>query len=292
MKKRVLLLGETGFIGSTVLHSLESKCEVLTIDNGFKITDKSIDEIIGSINEFVNYNRINTIVNCIAMANLDQCELEKDRCKLINTLFVVKLVDSIKDKKNIKLVHISTNAVYDGQNAPYSESCACEPVNFYGRCKLDADNYIEMNMHNYAIARPITVYGPKLKTQRDNPVSFIVKKITAKEELRLVDDNIVNMIHVDDLSSAICKLSMEDYKGIFNLSGDVSECRYDLGVRICRVMNVDLKGITKISGSSFKTEAKRAFNTSFNNDKMKSELGILPRNIDDAIDEIISKKAY
>ncbi|ENI4486276.1 sugar nucleotide-binding protein [Vibrio fluvialis] len=292
MKKKILLLGSSGFIGNTVLHSLEEKCEVLTIDNRFEITDESIDDFISIINKCVNENGINTIINCIAMANLDQCELEKDKCKLINTTFVVKLVDNIKNKKNVKLVHISSNAVYDGLNAPYSEICHCEPVNFYGRCKLEADNYIAMNMGNYAIARPITVYGPKLETQRDNPVSFIIKKIIAKENLVLVDDNIVNMIHVDDLSSAINKLALEDYTGVFNLSGDISECRYDLGVRICRVMNVDLECIKKVSGSSFKTEAKRAYDTSFNNTKMKKELGIFPRNINDAINEIVSNKAY
>lgn len=290
--KKILLLGDTGFIGNTVLHSLQDKCEVITIKNGIEITDESIDDVMSIINKYVNDYSIDTIINCIAMANLDQCELEKDQCKLINTTFVIKLVNNIKTKKHIKLIHISTNAVYDGQNAPYSESCKCEPVNFYGHCKLEADNYIEMNLSNYAIARPITVYGPKLKTQRDNPVSFIIKRILSKEELVLVDDNIVNMIHVDDLSSAINKLSLEDYKGVFNLSGDISECRYELGVRICRIMNYDLSSVKKVSGSNFRTEAKRAYNTSFDNAKMKNELGIMPKNINDAIDEIVRNKTY
>ncbi|TNZ15166.1 dTDP-4-dehydrorhamnose reductase, partial [Vibrio parahaemolyticus] len=87
------------------------------------------------------------------------------------------------------------------------------------------------------------VYGPRKIEQRDNPVSFIVKKILSGESFDLVDDNIVNMIHVEDLSNAIKKLSLSDLKGVYNLSGDVSECRYDLGIRIAKIMGSDLNKI-------------------------------------------------
>ncbi|EGR2380894.1 dTDP-4-dehydrorhamnose reductase, partial [Vibrio parahaemolyticus] len=127
---------------------------------------------------------------------------------------------------------------------------------------------------------------------RDNPVSFIVKKILSGESFDLVDDNIVNMIHVEDLSNAIKKLSLSDLKGVYNLSGDVSECRYDLGIRIAKIMGSDLNKINKVSGSNFKMAAKRPYNTSFDNKKMKSVLNIEPKNIDIAISEILNAKAY
>lgn len=254
--KNVLLLGESGFVGSVVYNSLHCVCKVYTIAPNKKITIDNVFEVANDVFKSIEINNIDVVINCIAMANLDQCENNKLDCELVNTTFVTHIVDYLKDK-DIKLVHISSNAVYDGLNAPYSENSLREPINYYGICKSNADYYIESNLNNYAIARPITVYGPRKIEQRDNPVSFIVKKILSGESFDLVDDNIVNMIHVEDLSNAIKKLSLSDLKGVYNLSGDVSECRYDLGIRIAKIMGSDLNKINKVSGSNFKMAAKR-----------------------------------
>ncbi|EGQ8492753.1 sugar nucleotide-binding protein [Vibrio cholerae] len=289
--KNVLLLGESGFVGSVVYSSLYDVCNVYTITSSKKITIDNIFEITNDIFKNIELNNIDVVINCIAMANLDQCERNKLECKLVNTTFVTHIVDYLKDK-NIKLVHISSNAVYDGLNAPYSENSLREPINYYGLCKSKADNYIERNLKNYAIARPITVYGPRKKEQRDNPVSFIIKKILSGESFELVDDNIVNMIHVEDLSVAIKKLSLSDLKGVYNLSGNISECRYDLGIRVAKIMGSDVSKINKVSGSNFKMVAKRPYDTSFDNKKMRVVLNIEPKNIDVAISEILDAQAY
>ena len=289
--KNVLLLGESGFVGSVVYSSLHCVCNVYTLTQNKKITIDNVFEVTDDIFNSIEVNNIDVVINCIAMANLDQCENKKLDCKLVNTTFVTHIVDYLKDK-DIKLVHISSNAVYDGLNAPYSESSLREPINYYGLCKSKADTYIENNLNNYAIARPITVYGPRKIEQRDNPVSFIVKKILSGESFELVDDNIVNMIHVEDLSNAIKKLSLSDLKGVYNLSGNVSECRYDLGIRIAKIMGSDLNKINKVSGSSFKMAAKRPYDTSFDNKKMKEALNIEPKDIDIAISEMLDAKAY
>lgn len=290
--KRVLLLGDTGFVGSVVKDSIDFECYIYTLDTVKKITIENVSCFTGLIFESVEKNKIDVVINCIAMANLDHCETNKQECKLINTIFVKTIVDYLKNKSEIKLVHVSSNAVYDGMKAPYSELSAREPINYYGQCKSESDSYIESNLSNYVIARPITVYGPRKVGQRDNPVTFIIKKLLVGDDITLVDDNIVNMIHVSDLSMAIKKLSLSDLIGVYNLSGDISECRYDLGIRVAKIMGKDIGCITKVSGDTFKMEAQRPYDTSFQNKKMKEILDIQPKDIDTAISEILNAKAY
>lgn len=290
--KNILLLGHNGFVGSNVndILSIEEGVRVHTLD--LKITKNNLSCKKLTVSSLIDDLDIDVIVNCIAKANLDQCEEDKEACKLINTEFVKAIVDILRIKTKVKLVHISTNAVYDGKFAPYNEGAECHPINYYGVCKAKADKYIEENLENYAIARPITVYGPKSIDQRDNPVSFIIKKLISGEDLKLVDDNIVNMIHVDDLKHAIKKLALGEHLGVFNISGDVSECRYELGVRVLKILKLESEKIKKVDGSCFSVKAPRPLDTSFDNSKMKNELGIRPIDIDLAIEEIIEKKAY
>ncbi|HHI5411136.1 TPA: NAD(P)-dependent oxidoreductase [Vibrio metoecus] len=290
--KNILLLGENGFVGNVVLQILQADSNLFFLPEKTKIDSDSIKDVIQNIRAIISNNKVDVVVNCIAKANLDECESEKESCRLINTTFVKQLVELMLECKDVKLVHVSSNAVYDGEHAPYSEESPCYPINYYGQCKLESDEYIADNLENYAIARPITVYGPKKEGQRDNPVSFIVRKLMDGDSLTLVDDNIVNMIHVSDLSAAIKKLALENHRGLYNLSGDVSECRYDLGLRVAKLIGVSEDKITKVAGKSFKMAAPRPKDTSFDNSKMKALLGIKPENIDKKILEVVSCGEY
>jgi dTDP-4-dehydrorhamnose reductase len=292
MNKKVLLLGQSGFVGNVVKEHMVDKCSLLFMEKQLNVTLESIDKFIKNLEKKIDENKVEVLVNCIAKANLDDCETDRHNCLLINTILVKKIVDLLKVRSHIKFVHISTNAVYDGDNAPYSENDLCYPINYYGECKLEADLYVADNLDYFAIARPITVYGPKKNGQRDNPVTFCIRKLVNGESLTLVDDNIVNMIHVEDLSYAIEKLCLGDKIGIYNLAGDISECRYDLGVRITNILNISKDKIEKVSGAIFKVKAKRPINTAFSNEKMKSELGIIPRDFDCSIQDMINDKSY
>ncbi|EPT9250875.1 SDR family oxidoreductase [Photobacterium damselae] len=279
----ILMLGHNGFVGSVVTERLSASHNVCVINECFDVLDKEIS--FNLIRRYIKENDISCIVNCIAMANLDDCEKHKLQCKKINLDFVKELCD-LTVSQDLYLVHVSSNAVYDGLNAPYSETDSKNPINYYGLCKANADDYIKSNTNKYSIVRPITIYGNKNENDRHNPVTYFVEKLINQEKIKMVDDNIVNMIHVKDFADAISAIVNLQLTGEFNISGDISESRYDLGVRICRVLNIDLSLIEKVSGDDFILPAKRPKNTSFNNEKMKSKLNIYPRCLDETIRNI------
>ncbi|WP_196588951.1 SDR family oxidoreductase [Aliivibrio fischeri] len=286
----ILLLGHNGFIGTAINNEFQQLSYNVSYLN-FKIDNNNLENVLSLISDTIINKKIDIVINSIAMANVDVCELRKEECELINTTFVINLVDLII-KSKIKLLHISSNAVYDGECPPYSEGSLEQPVNYYGLCKLKADKYIQEHMNNFVILRPITLYGARDKNQRHNPVTFYLEKIINKEKLQLVDDNIVNMLHIDDFVLAVKKVIDNNLVGLFNLSGDISECRYSLGLRICRLLNVDEDSIERISGEFFSVPAKRPKNTSFNNEKMKGTLGIIPKELDSSLLEIIDNVKF
>lgn len=279
----ILMLGHNGFVGSVVQDKISGNNNFYVINESFDVTEK--DKTFNIINRYVEDKNITCIINCIAMANLDDCENDKELCKKINLDFVKSLCDLSINKK-IYLIHISSNAVYDGNNAPYSENSIKNPINYYGKCKAEADDYIKNKANDFAIVRPITIYGNKNKNDRHNPVTYFVEKLINNECIKLVDDNIVNMVHVKDFADAIKYIVENKLKGEFNISGDISESRYDLGVRICNVLDIDLSLIEKVSGDDFIMLAKRPKNTSFDNSRMKRELKIKPRSLNNTIMDI------
>ncbi|TOC86484.1 dTDP-4-dehydrorhamnose reductase, partial [Vibrio parahaemolyticus] len=85
--KNVLLLGESGFVGSVVYNSLHCVCKVYTIAPNKKITIDNVFEVANDVFKSIEINNIDVVINCIAMANLDQCENNKLDCELVNTTF-------------------------------------------------------------------------------------------------------------------------------------------------------------------------------------------------------------
>jgi dTDP-4-dehydrorhamnose reductase len=176
--------------------------------------------------------------------------------------------------------------VFGGDKPPYSEHSEMRPVNYYGTCKALSDTFIQQNANEYLILRPITIYGPCIDGLRDNPVSFILKKLLNNEKLTLVNDNIVNMLYADDFVLSMRACLLKSITGVVNLSGDVSENRYELGKRICNLFGFDAELIKETDGKNFKLPATRAFETTFDNQKMKDVLGIQPSAVNHNIKRI------
>lgn len=144
------MTGANGQLGSEIR---QLSCEY---ENNYFFTDRSELDISNeqAVNNFVNANNIDVIINCAAYTAVDKAE---DK---INHL-AVKYLSSIAKEKNIKLVHVSTDYVFDGKNyKPYTEEDIVSPNSVYGKTKLDGEKAIqETNPKNSIIIRASWVYS-------------------------------------------------------------------------------------------------------------------------------------
>jgi dTDP-4-dehydrorhamnose reductase len=273
-----LVLGNSGYVGNRV--KLGIKGQVYTGGRKGDVSfDVLRDDYKDKLIEFIKRYNINCIVNCIALANLDYCEENKAECYIVNYCFARDLAGICKEHQ-VFLVHISSNAVYDGENAPYNEDSDMNPINFYGETKKLADVYITSNLDDFCVLRPITMYGAVNDGERPNPVSFCIENMKKGHPLKLVDDNIVNYLHVDNFVEAVNVVVNEKINGTFNLAGDISLSRYDLGCKISSTCGFEIDNLSKVSGATFPVVAKRPRDTSFDNSKMKSVLNIKPKDFE------------
>ncbi len=293
-KIKILVLGITSNIGYKLFKEYSDKFDIYGTYRNLPSEINKLDRLIKTcdlskkeLSEIISKIKPDVVINCIALGNLDDCEINKENCKSLNFDIVKNLVDILKNL-NIKLVHFSSNAIYDGKNAPYDENSKAGPVNNYGMIKLRADSLVQNNLTNYLLLRPITMISYKEEFQRENPASFIINKILKNQTIKLVNDDFVNFLYLDDLVHLLSILLLRKINGVFNISGDETLNRYQLGLKILKKIDSNVK-IEECSLKEFNSKAKRAFNTTFNNNKIKNLINFKFTSIDTALDGIIKK---
>ncbi|GAB1268529.1 sugar nucleotide-binding protein [Aurantivibrio infirmus] len=297
---KLIVLGANSFVGSNLISGFSSEPEIeivnvsrsqskrpstisFAVPDDVGVLQQSVVELIDRLN--IDENTV--VINCISMGDVDSCEMNQEQCTLLNLEFVKSLYSNIKNRHFKMLIHFSTNAVYDGRNPPYSEMSECTPLNFYGRTKLSADLFLlRANDKRVVVLRPITLFGRHVVGGRLNPVSFIVGKLVSDENLKLVDDVIVNILYVEDLVRCVKQVMRTGFRGLLNVSGDQSMSRYEIGITIADILGKPATLIESVSSEQFPTIAKRPKDTSFNNSLMKS-IGVSVTPFELAVREII-----
>ena len=296
---KIVILGHNSFVGTALLEyvKLNWKCDVVLVGRKpnsefnvhlFEVPEEkeSLYDSTLRLVESLEIDEHTVIVNCISLGDVDKCEKDTNKCEIQNYLFVKCFYDLISPKSFNRFVHLSTNAVYDGENAPYSEKSVCRPVNFYGRTKIRADEYLlDKSDQRVTVLRPITMYGSVPKGGRSNPVSMIIERLKNNESLKLVDDVFVNILFVTDLVKLLKVVVDKNVDGLINVSGDEIYSRYELGIEIARLLALNKGLISRVSSSEFQTVAERPLDTSFDNRLMK-ELGVIPTSLAEGVKSI------
>jgi dTDP-4-dehydrorhamnose reductase len=182
-----------------------------------------------------------------------------------------------------RLVYISTNAVFDGQHAPYRESDPINPINEYGRIKAECEALVARTVARHVIARPILMYGVPHPKGRPNPVTWVIEAVERAETIQVVDDVFENPIYNMDAARAIWAMLEREIGGVFHLAGRDVVSRYELARRVARIFELDDTCIRPVSSDFFPDIAPRPHNTSFVTKRMESELGLAPSALDDGL---------
>ncbi len=181
MTAKILLFGKNGQVG----HAL---CQWLPVCGELVATDRSHVDLTqpGSIRAAIREARPNWIVNAAAYTAVDRAESEPELAQAING-DALRIMGEEAAKITAAVVHYSTDYVFDGtKKAPYVESDATRPINVYGKTKLAGEQALQASGVPFLIFRTSWVYG----TQGKNFLLTVLKLASAKEELRIVNDQV------------------------------------------------------------------------------------------------------
>lgn len=135
---------------------------------------------------------------------------------------------------NARLIHISTDVIFDGKNAPYRENDPPQPVHAYGRAKVAAEAIIRRH-HSYVIVRTSLIYGLKLL---DMGTQWMINALRTGEPVTLFTDQIRNPIWANTLSLACLELTQNSFVGILNVAGRQVMSRAEFGLKLLGWWNV------------------------------------------------------
>ena len=203
---RILVTGANGQLGQslqTVLRTQELLDTFVFVDRG-QLDLSQLD----NIETFIVNNSIDVIINCAAYTMVDQAEIESDIANQINHLAVKELAQ-IAEKKQIKLVHVSTDYVFDGlAKTPYTEEQDAKPLSAYGHSKLQGEEAIKRIMaHNAIIIRTSWMYSEYGK----NFVKTMLTLGQEKDQINVVNDQIGTPTYAADLAHTLIIISQNKY---------------------------------------------------------------------------------
>lgn len=213
--------------------------------------------------QFCSTNNISIIINCTGYTNLEKCEKYKENAIIINYK-IVKNITDVCLKNNIKLIHISTDHLFDGKKKIYTEKSKMKPVNMYAKTKIMAENYIKKNLKNFLILRTNFFLNSKGK---NTFLDFIIKKLKEGNKIYCWDNIFFSPLHVLNLIKLSNFLILNKKVGIFNLSCNQSLSKYEFAVKIAKYLKFDTNLIEK---TPFKKGiVKRSQNMTLCNKKIK-----------------------
>jgi len=262
---KILLLGHKGMLGSDLLTKLSLKHELIGMDK------EDIDIVSASdCARAIKETAPEMVINAAAYTNVDGCEKAREECFAVNAEAVRNIAEACR-KKQIFIVHFSTDYVFDGRaQEPYREEAPCNPINVYGESKLTGESYLRTLSDNYLLIRTSWLYG----LNGNNFVQAILEKAQAKEfiehtmtkakamadgpsTLAVVDDQIGSPTYTKDLASALALLIEKNAKGIFHLTNRGSCSWYQFAVRILKEAGFDKIIVEPIKSTDLQRPAMR-----------------------------------
>ena len=265
----ILVTGVNGQLGSEIKElSLNYPYTLyLTRKDDLDVTNEK------AIEEFIIKNNITAIINCAAYTAVDKAESEIERADKINHQAVFYLASIAKEKK-IKLIHVSTDYVFDGTNyKPYIETDSTNPQSVYGQTKLYGEQALQIiNPTNSIIIRTSWVYS----SYGNNFVKTMLRLGRERESLGVIYDQVGSPTYAKDLAKAILDIlpKINNTKTeIYNYSNEGVCSWYDFAKEIMKMANLSCK-VNLIETSQYPTPAKRPHYSLLNKLKIKNDYTI------------------
>lgn len=236
---RIVITGGSGLLGKKVSKILSMDHEIVStynkskIKGGVKLDLIKFDEVRDKLKDI----NPDVIIHTAAMTDVDASEKDKFKAWLINTGASFHLA-TICESMNIRLIYLSTDYVFSGENSPYYERDIPHPINFYGETKLMAEEMIKRVLDNHIIIRIPILYGYNDKRDKDTVVSNVIKRLNSKSEVYADDFRIKYPILIDDVAEGIERLLNMDLSGIVHFSHTEGITRYKWALKMADVFEL------------------------------------------------------
>ncbi len=285
---KILVTGSNGQLGSEIreLYPKYKNTECVFKD----ITELDICDS-ESVKSLIIDEHINAVINCAAYTSVDKAEENVEIAERVNSTGVYNLVEAL-DKVNGKLIHISTDYVFDGNNfKPYEESDPTCPIDVYGSTKRAGELAVINSKIDAVVIRTSWLYS----SFGDNFVKTMLSLGKKKESLNVISDQIGTPTYARDLAKVCLEILSSPNKENINKNGKIYHYSnegfaswYDFAVLIMEIAELNCK-VKPIQTKDYPTKAKRPLYSVLNKKKIKADFKIEIPEWEESLKECIIK---
>lgn len=275
-RRRVLITGASGLLGLNTALELAARHTVIGQVHRTKIQSEIFTVVQadllapGSVPRLLDQTQPDWVIHCAGLTNVDACEADPQQAYQLNSTVPAQLAEHVA-RGGARLLHVSTDAVFDGSRCGYRESDAPNPVNVYGRTKLYGEQGV-LAANPQAIVARVNLFGWSASGQRSLAEFFFHHLREGKAAPGFVDVFFCPLL-ANDLGRLFEEMLAKGLHGLYHAVGSECLSKYDFGVRIARLFGFDEGLIVPTSVKEVRMKAERPPNLTLLNEKLAQVLG-------------------
>jgi dTDP-4-dehydrorhamnose reductase len=274
-RKRLLITGASGLLGYWLCHHFSKRYEVTGLCHSHPIGVSGISEIEIDLQERTSLKAVfenalpDIVIHAAGLTDVDKCETHPDLARALN-VDLTEEVGELCANMSAKLVHISTDHLFDGSQSFATEITHPKPINEYARTKLQAEASALKSPQ--ALVLRTNFFGPG-RPWRTSFSDWVTRTLLAGEKLTLFHDVYITPLAMAHLCPIIEQLIFREATDIYNVVGSERISKLNLGLRIAKRFGLDTRLIKGVSVDEASLNAPRPKDMSLSSTKLSSLLG-------------------
>jgi dTDP-4-dehydrorhamnose reductase len=279
---KILVAGGTGLLGSHLVKVMTRKGhDVVAPKHGDEFDMLKRDTVIATLTR----NRPDVVINCVGLANVDACEADPNRAYLVNAESVLAMAHLTRIM-GIRLIHISTDHLFDGRYGHYSEQAIPDPVNVYGWSKVCGEMTC-LNENPSALVVRTNFYGFAPEGHPPTFADWLYTSLRDKKPLQLFDDYYFSALEVHYLAEALENiLHHRLVTGILNIVSCERVSKAEFGKAMAKVFGFSLDAVSTRQSWDVPMRVKRPMDLSLSVVRVEKILGYKPAGLYDGLQRL------
>jgi len=284
---RILITGASGLLGlNTALEAANQHTVFGQVNSNAIQTDAftvlQADLLQpGAVERLLDQTQPDWVIHCAALANLEACENDPELARELNTEIPRKLAEQCQ-KGGARLLHVSTDAVFDGQTGGYTEQDPPNPLGIYSQTKYEAELAVS-TVNSAAIIARVNLFGWSLKGRR-SLAEFFFNNLSAGNLVMGFTDVYFCPLLVNDIAHLFFQMLEKELTGLYHVLSSECLTKYDFGLRIASQFKLNSELISAKSVLDSSLTAARSPNLILKVDKLIHDLGMIPPTVSTGIE--------
>lgn len=282
--KKIIITGGSGLLAVNWALFFRDKIQVYIVIHSRLVSLNKVNvlniklDLVENIIEAINTINPCYVIHTAGITSVEECELHPSEAYYVNAQLAENVALACT-KTNTKMVHISTDHLFQGEGPYIKEEEIVNPVNIYGETKAAAEKKITKLTEEVLIIRTnFYGWGPSYRRSFSD---FILDNLRAEKQVTLFEDVFYTPIYIRSLIHFINELLIENARGIYNIVGNDRISKFEFGLCLAKIFNLDSSLIIPAKLSDKKSLVKRPYDMSLSNNKLKNRLNCNMNSVND-----------